>query len=250
MIRDAVAGLRLADLADVLVVTVLLYWVINLIRGTRAVQMVIGLGFVGLLYGAAQYFDLFTLSWILTQVIASVLLLVVVLFQNEIRRGLTQVGRGRIFGRDGGRTELAIDEIVRAASTLSTRRVGMLVILERTVGLSEHVETGTPLDARVSRELLEAIFQPSSPLHDGAVITATGRIVAAGCFLPLTTNPATSRTVGTRHRAALGITEESDALAVVVSEEDGQISLVSGGRMERDLDAALLRRRLLEAVRS
>ncbi len=249
MIQQVVANFRLADLADILIVAGLFYWSIALIRGTRAVQMLIGLGFVGLLYVVSQYFELFTLAWILTQVLSSVLLVVVVLFQNEIRRGLMQVGRGRIFGRDGARTEHAVEEIARAASAFSGRRVGMLVVLEREVGLNEHIESGTLVDAQVSRELLESIFQSSSPLHDGAVVIRNGRILAAGCFLPLTTNPATKRAVGSRHRAALGITEESDALAVVVSEEDGQISLVTAGQMVRDIDATGLRRRLLEALR-
>src|SRR5262249_26246790 len=151
------------------------------------------------------------LSWILREFLGSIFLLIVVIFQNDIRRLLTQVGRGRLFGSDRRSRNQVIDEVTRAAVALAAKRIGALIVLEREVGLNEYLEAGTMLDARVSRELLQAIFHPQSPIHDGAAIVRQGRLAAAGCFLPLTANPAVSKSLGSRHRAAIGVTEESDA---------------------------------------
>jgi len=239
-------NLRLADLADILIITILIYWLILQIRGTRAVQMLIGLLVVAALFSASQYFELYTLSWILNNFLSSILLVIVILFQNDIRRALTRVGRGTFFGGDRLRRNEMIDEVARAAVLLASKRVGALIALEREVGLSEYLEAGTRLDARVSRELLVSIFLPSSPIHDGAVVIRRGRLTAAGCFLPLTTSPVVSRSLGSRHRAAIGLTEETDAAVIVVSEEEGQISLVREGRITRDMDAGSLRTTLAQ----
>ncbi|HEY8515765.1 MAG TPA: diadenylate cyclase CdaA [Candidatus Binatia bacterium] len=244
--REIFENLRLADAADVLIITVLVYWLINLIRGTRAVQMLIGLAVVAAMFAASQYFELYTLSWILRSFLISLPLVLVIIFQNDIRRALTQVGRGRFFGGDRGARGQVLEEVTRAAVMLASRRIGALIVLEREVGLNEYLEAGVVIDARVSRELLTAIFLPQSPIHDGAVIVRRGRIAAAGCFLPLTSNPAVSKSLGSRHRAAIGITEETDAAVVVVSEEEGTISLVREGRITRDIDAATLRTTLAQ----
>jgi uncharacterized protein (TIGR00159 family) len=245
-VHDVFANLRLADAADVLIITVLVYWLINLIRGTRAVQMLIGLAVVAAMFGVSQYFELYTLSWILRSFLISLPLVLVIIFQNDIRRALTQVGRGRIFGGERGSRTHVLEEVTRAAVMLASRRIGALIVLEREVGLNEYLEAGVVVDARVSRELLTAIFLEQSPIHDGAVIVRRGRIAAAGCFLPLTANPAVSKSLGSRHRAAIGITEETDAAVVVVSEEEGTISLVREGKITRDVDAATLRTTLAQ----
>lgn len=234
-------NVRLADVADILIITILIYWVINQIRGTRAVQMLIGLLMVAALFSASQYFELYTLSWILNNFLSSILLVIVILFQNDIRRALTRVGRGTLFGGDRQRRNEMIDEVARTAVLLATKRVGAIIAFEREVGLNEYLEAGTRLDARVSSELLVSIFLPTSPIHDGAVVIRQGRITAAGCFLPLTTSQVVSRSLGSRHRAAIGLTEETDAAVIVVSEEEGQISLVREGRITRDMDAGSLR---------
>lgn len=244
--REVIENLRLADAADILIVTILVYWVINLIRGTRAVQMLIGLTVVAAMFGASQYFELYTLSWLLRSFLISLPLVLVIIFQNDIRRALTQVGRGRIFGIERRDRTQVIEEVTRAAVMLASRRIGALIVLEREVGLNEYLEAGTVVDARVSRELLTAIFLTQSPIHDGAVIVRRGRIEAAGCFLPLTSNPVVSKSLGSRHRAGIGITEETDAAVIVVSEEEGTISLVREGRITRDVDAATLRTTLAQ----
>lgn len=239
-------NLRLADVADILIITILIYWVINQIRGTRAVQMLIGLLVVAALFAASQYFELYTLSWILNNFLSSILLVIVILFQADIRRALTRVGRGTLFGGDRQQRNEMIEEVARAAVLLATKRVGAIIALEREVGLSEYLEAGTRLDARVSRELIVSIFLPTSPIHDGAVVIRRGRITAAGCFLPLTSSQVVSRSLGSRHRAAIGLTEETDAAVIVVSEEEGQISLVREGRITRDMDAGSLRTALAQ----
>ena len=232
---------RLADVADILLITILTYWLINQIRGTRAVQMVTGLLMVAALYSASQYFELYTLAWILNNFLSSILLVLVILFQGDIRRALTRVGRGTWFGGEREQRTEMIDEVARAAVLLATKRVGGLIAFEREVGLSEYLDAGTRIDARVSREILTSIFLPTSPIHDGAVVIRRGRVAAAGCFLPLTSSPQVSRALGSRHRAAIGLTEETDAAVIVVSEEQGQISLVREGRITHDLDARSLR---------
>jgi uncharacterized protein (TIGR00159 family) len=232
---------RLQDAVDVGIVAFIIYSIIELIRGTRAARMLVGLGIVVLLYLSSQVFDLYTLNWILDNFLSSVLLVIVIIFQHDIRRALVQVGSRPFFGSERHLASQDLEEIIRAVVTMAGRRIGGLIVFERETGLNEFIEGGTTIDARVSRELILAIFVPASPVHDGALIVRQGRITAAGCFLPLTTNPNVSKTLGTRHRAAIGITEESDAVVIAVSEEDGGISLVVDGRITRDLDAGTLR---------
>jgi len=238
---DLFTHFRLLDLIDIAIVAFVFYRIIDLIRGTRAVQMLIGLAVVFLVYLSSQSFQLFTLNWILDTFLGSALLVVVVIFQNDIRRALARVGSGPFFGRERFLQAQEVEEITRAAVALASKGVGALIAVERQVGLSEYLEIGTPLDARVGRELIQSIFLPSSPIHDGALVVQKGRITAAGCFLPLTNNPNVSKALGTRHRAAIGLTEETDAVVIVVSEEDGKISLVHEGRITRGLDATGLR---------
>ncbi|GBD25160.1 Cyclic di-AMP synthase CdaA [bacterium HR30] len=238
---DFLAALRIQDAIDILLISYIIYRIIDLIRGTRAVQMLIGLGIVFLAFLSSQYFELYTLNWILDNFLSSILLVIVVIFQDDIRRALTQVGTRPFLGTTKWIEPGELEEIVRAAVALASKRIGALIVLQREVGLNQYIEVGTRLDARVSKELILSIFLPNSPIHDGAVIIHHGRIIAAGCFLPLTTNPHVSRTLGTRHRAAIGLTEETDAVVVVISEEEGAISLVREGRITRDVDAGTLR---------
>jgi len=245
---ELLANFRIQDAVDIVVIAFLVYHIIDLIRGTRAAQMLIGLTVVFVTYLSSQYFDLYTLNWILDNFLSSFLLVIVIIFQNDIRRALTQVGAGSLFGSDRKMEHQELEEVIRSTVALAGKRIGALIVFEREVGLNEYIEVGTRLDAGVSRELLLSIFMPTSPIHDGALIVRKGRITAAGCFLPLTTNPSVSKTLGTRHRAAIGLTEETDAIVVVVSEEEGSISLVREGRITRDLDAGTLRATLQKLV--
>ena len=233
---------RWQDVVDIFIIAFVVYQLGLLIRGTRAVQMIMGLVVLAAVYQGAQYFELYTVNWILDSIGNVLLIIVVVVFQGDIRRMLTQVGTGPLFsGLPRAAHGQVIEEITRAAVTLAGRRIGGLVVMAREVGLNEYMEGGTRLDAQVTKELVQTIFVPASPLHDGALVVQDGRIVVAGCFLPLTTNPNVSKTLGTRHRAAIGLTEETDAVVIVVSEEEGKISLVREGRITRDLDAGVLR---------
>jgi diadenylate cyclase len=238
---ELLSNFRFRDATDVAIIAFVIYQIINLIRGTRAVQMLIGLVVVFLAFLSSRYFDLYALNWILDNFLGSILLVIVIIFQDDIRRALTQVGTRPFFGVESGLHGQDLEEIIRAAVSLASKRIGALIVLQRDVGLNDFVEVGTRLDARVSKELITSIFQPLSPIHDGALIIHKGRIIAAGCFLPLTTNPHVSKTLGTRHRAAIGLTEETDAVVIVISEEEGAISMVREGRITRDLDAATLR---------
>jgi diadenylate cyclase len=245
---DFLDNFRLQDAVDIGIVAFIVYSLIELIRGTRAARMLIGLCIVVLIYLSSRVFDLYTVNWILDNFLSSVLLVIVIIFQHDIRRALVQVGSRPIFGAASGLRGQDLEEILRAVVTLASRRVGGLLVLERETGLNEFIEGGTTVDAEISKELIVAIFMPTSPIHDGALIIRKGRITAAGCFLPLTTNPNVSKTFGTRHRAAIGITEETDAVVIAVSEETGSISLVADGRLTRDLDAGSLRGTLQKLV--
>lgn len=236
------------DTLDIAVVGFVLYWLLLLIKGTRAVQVLVGLGALIGMRLIADLLGLATLSWILDNFLASAVLIIIVLFQADIRRALARVGRG-VFPRIAERQESQIlEEIVRAAGTLAQRRVGALVVLERETGLEDLIQVGTALDATVTKDLLVSIFLPYSPLHDGAVVIQSGRIAFAGCILPLTLRTDIAEGLGTRHRAALGITEETDAVVIVVSEETASISLAVGGEMIRDLDGPRLRGALRDAL--
>jgi diadenylate cyclase len=238
------------DLVDILVVSVLIYEVLKLIRGTRAVQMALGGGvLVGLLYGS-RWGHLETLNWLIRNMAGYIVFAFIVLFQSDIRRALAHFGRAPFFRllAKGHAAEEALEEIVVAANMLSKDRVGAIIAIEREIGLRNYIEGGIPLDAKVSYDLLVTIFNTESPLHDGAVIVQDDRIAAAACFLPLTVNPRLSRELGSRHRAAIGLTEENDPVAVVVSEESGKISLVLDGSIDRGLNQDELRTRLRRLV--
>ena len=238
------------DLLDILVVSVLIYELLKLIRGTRAVQMALGAGvLVGLFYVSGG-FHLPTVNWLIRNIAGYIVFAVIVLFQSDIRRALAHLGRAPFF-RYFAKPETAeesIEEIVVAASMLSEKRVGALIAIERQIGLRNYIEGGIPLDAVLTYDLIVSIFQSTSPLHDGAVIVQDDRVAAAACFLPLTVNPKLSKDLGSRHRAAIGLTEENDAVAIVISEQSGRISIVVGGEIERGLDADALRARLRALV--
>ena len=234
------------DVVDILIVSLLIYEGLKLIRGTRAMQMATGGVLVLLLFYISQLFPLQTVSWLIRNVLAYVVIAAIVLFQSDIRRALSHLGRAPFF-RYFGRSERAaetIEEVVTAAGMLAKARVGAIIVFEREIGLRNYVESGIPLDAAVSYDLLTTIFQPTTPMHDGAVIISDERIAAAACFLPLTVNPKLDRDLGTRHRAAIGLTEECDAVAVVVSEERGEISLARHGNIVRGLTLDEMRARL------
>lgn len=237
---------RWQDVLDVLLVAFVFYRLLMLVRGTRAFQMLIGLAVLLSALVISKWLGLNTVEWLVTSFWSQIVLALVILFHPEIRRTLARIGQNP-FGRTLAEMEesRAIEEIIKAAVGLSNRKIGGIFVLEREIALSDIVEMGTPLDAKVSKELLLSIFAPRSPMHDGAVIVSEDRIVAAGCFLPLSMNPNISKMLGTRHRAALGVTEDTDAVVVVVSEETGAISVVTGGKMTRELDAASLRRVLM-----
>lgn len=233
------------DAVDVLAVAIIIYNLLLLIRGTRAVQILLGLMFLGVVYYVAVLAELPTLQQILENLLILLPFAIIVLFQAEIRRALANFGRNPLWGLAKQEKAVAsFGDIVLAATTLSTRRIGALIVIERLQGLRNYIENGIALDANISYDLLINIFVPDTPLHDGAVIVQDDRIAAAACFLPLTATPELSKELGTRHRAALGITEETDAVAVVVSEETGVISVAFEGVLYRDLDSKSLRNAL------
>jgi uncharacterized protein (TIGR00159 family) len=236
------------DTLDVLLVAVGIYWLLLLIRGTRAIQILVGLGaLIGLRVGA-DFLELLTLAWLLDNFLGPAVLIVVILFQADIRRGLGRLGRGFFPSLSERQESQIVEEVVRAVQALSARRSGALIVLERSIRLDEQIEAGTPLDANVTKELITSIFLPTSPLHDGAVLIQQGRLSYAGAILPLTLRTDLPEGVGTRHRAAVGITEETDAVVIVASEETGAISVVVGGEMVRGLDAPRLRVVLRDAL--
>lgn len=241
----------LSALLDIVVVAYLIYRVLLLIRGTRAQQILMGLGVIAFAFFASRVLKLNTLSWILENFIGSFLLIVIILFQNDIRRGLSRMGRRSVLGFSGGQENRSvIQEVVRACDAMAKERLGALILIERGADLTELAARGFQLDARVSTPLLMQVFTPPGPTHDGAVIIQQGRVSAAAVFLQLTHNPKVDNRIGTRHRAAMGATEEFDAVAVVVSEERGQISFVEGGKLTRDLDPPMLRKVLEQFVGS
>src|SRR5437588_56302 len=240
------------NLVDIALVFLLVYALLRLIRGTRAVPMAAGIGGLALLYWAAARYDLATLEFILRPAPVYVGVAIIVLFQSEIRQALISFGNSvrTPFTRKhrGQFGEGVYDEIVLAATTLASTKTGALIVIERNVGLKNVTDGGVKLEAELSYDLLVTIFNPTTPLHDGAVVVHRHRIAAAACFLPLTLNPRLSKDLGTRHRAAIGITEDSDAVAVVVSEETGLISFVEAGQIRRGLDATKLRASIFQAL--
>ncbi len=237
----AFSRLGFRDVFEIVLVAALIYQFLVLIKGTRGWQMTLGITAVALIYYLARFFEFRIIEWILANFFTYFVFALIVIFQSEIRRGLAKLGRGKFFSRIARNKDRSIfDEIVLAATTLAAQKIGGLIVIEREIGLRNYVESGIKLDAYMTYDLLVTIFIPSSSLHDGSVIIQGNRISAAGCFLPLTLDPYLSKELGTRHRAAIGITEETDAVAVVVSEETGTISAVVEGELTRGLDGPRL----------
>lgn len=245
-IRESLAHYRwFNDTVDIALVYYMFYRILLIIKGTRAFQMLIGMGIIVLALVASRFLEFYTLDWLIHSFWSQIVLALVILFQPEIRRALAQVGEKSFFkSLSAVEGTKFIEETVKAAVSMANKRIGALIVLERDTDLSTIVEMGTELDAKVTKEILVSIFLPYSPIHDGAAIIRNGRIAAAGCFLPLTLSSNLSKSLGTRHRAAAGLTEESDAIVVVVSEETGDISIVSHGQISQNTDTASLRKAL------
>ena len=239
--------LRWQDAADIILVAIIIYQVLLFLKGTQAIQVLAGMFLLFLVYLGAKRLEFFTLEWLLDGIVKSFLLIVIILFQADIRRVLSRVGRKALASADSSEP-LIVEEICDALENLATQRIGALIILERQIGLTNYLEGAVKLDALVTKELLVSLFWPHNPTHDGAVIIQGDRVVAAGCLMPLSTSTEIDPTLGTRHRAAVGITEHSDALALVVSETFGQISLARGGKLLRNLSRLQLRQTLKDIV--
>lgn len=236
LLLNLTSSIRWIDLLDVGIVALIVYRILLLIKGTRAMQMVTGLGILGIGFFLSSTLELFTTHWLFSYFFDSLILIVIVLFQDDLRRALTHVGKNPFFSGSSAEEEREmIDEIARAATRLARERIGALIVIERETGLKNFIDTGSRLDSIVKSELLYSIFLPHSPIHDGAVVINNGKLAAAGCFLPLSKDPNIDKKFGTRHRAAIGITEDSDALVVLVSEEAGEAHLVKNGRLTMNL---------------
>lgn len=237
--------LRWQDLIDIIIVSYIIYKIFILVKGTRAARMLIGVGVLLALSLLSRFLELYTLDWLIQSFWTQIVIVLIILFQPEIRKALAQMGETPLFHRFSSAEEMkTIEEIVKASQALANKKIGALIVFERDVSLAEYIEIGVPLDAKVTKELLMSIFHPTSPIHDGAVIIKGNKALAAGCFLPIKLGADLSKTYGTRHRAALGITEETDAVAVIISEETGAISLAVHGQLESNLDMEKLRNRL------
>lgn len=227
------------EIVDIAIVSYIIYKFVILVRGTRAIQLLKGLVVLIAVWAVSYIFELLTLQWLMNHLFTFGFIAVVIIFQPELRRALEQLGRGRLFsmGTTDEEQEISdrIGQVIGALHHLAARRIGALIVFERETGLSEYIESGIKLESQISTELIVNIFIPNTPLHDGAVIVRGGQIMAAGCYLPLSENPFISKELGTRHRAAIGMSEASDAIVVVVSEETGQISLAMNGQMVRDI---------------
>ncbi|MCG6926781.1 MAG: diadenylate cyclase CdaA [Acidobacteria bacterium] len=245
----SVSDVRWMDVLDILLVAFIIYELLRFVRGTHAVQIAMGVLVLVVLYWASILFNLQTVNWLLRTFLPVLMFGIIVVFQSEFRKALAHLGRTPFFGTAAKhQKEEVVDEVVLAATTLSSQRTGAIMAIEREIGLRSYIETGITLDAELTYDLLVNIFHPATPLHDGAVIIQGNRVAAAACFLPLTVNPELSRTLGSRHRAAIGLSEDTDTVAVVVSEETGAISLVEAGQIRRGLDGPALRRALLFAL--
>jgi len=229
------------DTLDITLMSIILYRLLLIVKGTKAAQMMIGLAILLLASLASRYLELFTIDWLVQSFWAQIVIAMIVLFQPEIRRALAHIGEAQFLNFASAEELKSLEEIVRAAVSLANRKIGALIVIERDTSLKDFVEIGTSLDARVSKELLLSIFHPTSPIHDGAVIIKGNRVSAAGCFLPITLSSELSKSLGTRHRAGIGLTEETDAVAIIVSEETGLISVGLGGKIEEKMDMGSLR---------
>jgi len=229
------------DILDITLMSLILYRLLLIVKGTKAAQMMIGLAILLLASLASRYLELFTIDWLVQSFWAQIVIAMIVLFQPEIRRALAHIGEAQFLNFASAEELKSLEEIVRAAVSLANRKIGALIVIERETSLKDFVEIGTNLDARVSKELLLSIFHPTSPIHDGAVIINGNRVAAAGCFLPITLSSDLNKSLGTRHRAGIGLTEETDAVAIIVSEETGIISVGLGGKIEEKIDMGTLR---------
>jgi len=240
------------EIVDIAIVSYIIYKLIQLVRGTRAVQLLKGIVVLIAVWAVSYIFELLTLQWVMNQLFTWGVVAVLVIFQPELRRALEQLGRGRILTIGTSEEDRAvsdrIQQVIAALHVLSGRRIGALIVFERETGLTEYIESGIKLESRITTELLVNIFIPTPPLHDGAVIIRGDKIMAAGCYLPLSENPFISKSLGTRHRAAIGMSEASDAVVVVVSEETGEISLAIQGQMVRDIKEESLISKLHEEL--
>ena len=234
---------------DIALVAIIIYEFLVLIKGTRAVPILTGVGGLALAFYLAHTFQLKTINWLVGTLLPYAIFALIVVFQAEIRFALAKIGRKLTLSRVSAAVAESYDDIVLAANLFAQNQTGALVVIERDIGLRTYIESGVPMDAQMSYDLLATIFRPSAPLHDGAVIIQKDRIAAAACFLPLSMNPVLSTQLGTRHRAGIGITEETDAIAVIVSEETGAISIAVAGNIERDISVEALRERLSELLR-
>ena len=250
IVSNPFARLSLRAEVDILIIAMLIYYMLQLLRGTRAMQMLIAILLLVILYEGARRAQFEMVEWLLDTLLPYVAIALIVLFQPEIRRALDRFGRNLSLTRFSSSSPASsFDDVVLAVGYFAQNRIGALIAFERDVGLRTYIESGIPLDANLSYDLLLAIFRPGSPMHDGAVIVQAARVAAAACFLPLTLNPLTSNQLGTRHRAAIGVTEESDAVAVVVSEQTGAISLAVGGTIELGLTVEQLTDKLTNLFR-
>ncbi|WP_330404432.1 diadenylate cyclase CdaA [Vallitalea okinawensis] len=250
-----IPSITLGDILDILIVAFLIYKIIMWIKDTRAWVLFKGIMFILIMFFSASVFQLHTISWIFRSTINVGIIAFIVVFQPELRRALEQLGRGNIMSTifsnemirtvDESLSEAAIDEIIAAAKNMSREKTGALIVIEQAVGLSEYERTGIPIDSKISSQLIENIFEHNTPLHDGAIIIRHGRIKAATCFLPLSDNPNISFQLGTRHRAALGLSEVSDSKIIVVSEETGTISMAYDGKLTRNINEEFIKRHLL-----
>ncbi len=247
--RPHISMISVISILDIVLVAILIYQFLVLVRGTRAAPMLVGVATLGLAFYFARLGDLRTLNWLLSTLLPFAVFALIVVFQSEIRHALANLGSRISLMRSSSSVADVYDDIVLAANLFSQNQTGALIIIEREIGLRTYIESGVSLDARLSYDLLATIFRPSAPLHDGAVIVQRDRIAAAACFLPLSMNPVLSTQLGTRHRAAIGITEETDAVAVIISEETGMISMAVAGSIERELTVERLRERLSHLLR-
>lgn len=241
------------EIIDILIVSYVIYKLLMLLRGTRAIQLLKGIFVVVLAWVLSIVFHLNTLQWMMSQAFNFGVLAVIIIFQPELRRALEQLGRGKLFTRQTNEEDQDINrrigEVMKTVAILSRRRIGALIVFERETGLTDYIESGIKIGAEISSELLVNIFIPNTPLHDGAVIIRQGTLMAAGCYLPLSENPFISKELGTRHRAAIGMSEVSDAISVVVSEETGQVSLAINGLVVRDIKEESLISKLYEELK-
>jgi diadenylate cyclase len=240
------------DIADILIVSYLIYRMILLIRGTRAVQLLKGILLLVVTWALSAWLNLYTLKWLMNQVFTFGVVTVLIIFQPELRRALEQLGRGKLFSRSPAEDQEVndrINEVIKTVNYLARRKIGALIVFERNTGLTDYIESGIKMESKLSSELLINVFIPNTPLHDGAVIVRGSQIMAAGCYLQLSENPFISKELGTRHRAGIGISEVSDAISLIVSEETGQISLAINGQVVRNINEESLISKLFEELR-